>query len=1247
VQAANESSVTSTTPSANPYIVLQQNFDNEPTGSVPENWSLTNSSYGYIAVDDTVYYGSSGKSAKFVDNSTVGSPGAYRNFTEQNSTIVVSFSVRLPNNVGNHTGLEVRVDNGTYAGANIIFGNDSIQYLTSCGHLVTLRPSYVANRWYNITFIMNIPDNLYDISIDEHLEVANANFTGHCTQIHRIVINETSTSEGALLPVGYIDNIEVRKGIVIPADFPTIQDGINAASPGDVVIVSKDRTYFENITISKNVWLVGQNSNTTIIDGDFLMAAPNLVTVSNCSHIQIYGFTIRNTAAGGAQVYLTGSNDTISDNIIESGLGDAIRIVGSGNVVANNTIKSNLKCGIDIVGSNSTVSGNVIESNDESGIQICGPNSSVADNVIQSSGQFGIYLTEAKNSVVVNNTIQDNEVGIKCETSTEDTLVYQNRFVGNVKQAIDDGLANEWDDGYPCNLMNKTGGGNYWSDYNGTDLYEGPSQNENGYRDSPSPDGIGDEPYIINSSSIDHYPLFIIQNVTQNPAVNKADWNLNITTGKPALDYEARVTVTAKALNHTNIINAILYVTINGTKHFTFTNVTISGDTLTVTISPKVYGTTVGYIWSVLAYKANWLNSTSYPIRPGQFPYFVGDWTPPYIYVPTIQPVDLNENQTIAVNAKVTDYPPGNPFPGASGIAKVLVSYTIGNTSYTTRMTRLPPPNSDNYTAVIPKQTGLSLLNLTITAFDNAGNNYMWNGNKHIKQLAQLSVYESGNENDPCEIEVGPVSADQIITRNFTIENLAPSGDSTLNWNLNVIEGGAWLVSITPTSGLLPAGDSQIVIITVDTRKCTDASLYKLTLSVNANGTVSQWTVIESFTTRYIIIDQSWASSQAPNRCNVNTPQYIVFHAIWANNDTDAIGCSVTLGIMQGGAVIRKQTNATNDKGWAIFPETSGKPVKETFFVAAVKFDYVTAFKQTAFNRTTIWDCVYIDLSLTRNWINVGNTTQVLWNGSYYESDHTPFVGQPLFNETGPVHYSIGRTSINASANTVGRYPISALSIIDNEYNLTAFESNTVWCTWDEIEIIAGGVSSSQLNVKQTGEVWFTAVYMYQNELFKGANGTLYVNVVFKAANGTVTTNDTRLTWSENRELWTINKTYNTPGTATFTIAAVQDNVHGLTEIKDNVGPLTITWGPKPWWQAFFPSSSDSPAESQSSPAESETPQGAGVKSFYIWPLLIIMLAAVIGMAIPLVLFVVKSGKRHSKTINNKRQKIATENSKH
>jgi parallel beta-helix repeat protein len=79
---------------------------------------------------------------------------------------------------------------------------------------------------------------------------------------------------------------------------------------------------------------------------------------------------------------------------------------------------------------------------------------------------------------------------------TKDNKIYHNNFVNNADQVEPDSspLYNAWDNGYPS-------GGNYWSDYNGSDLYHGSGQNLIGT------DGIGDTAYSICNYNQDHYPL--------------------------------------------------------------------------------------------------------------------------------------------------------------------------------------------------------------------------------------------------------------------------------------------------------------------------------------------------------------------------------------------------------------------------------------------------------------------------------------------------------------------------------------------------------------------------------------------------------------------------------------------------------------------------------------------------------------------------------------------------------------------
>jgi len=270
-------------------------------------------------------------------------------------------------------------------------------------------------------------------------------------------------------------------------DYATIQEAINNASDGDTVSV-RSRTYYEDIVVNKSLTIFGETKDTTIVVG----SPGNVVFRVESENVHISGFTVQN---GNTGVQLDAQNATINDNIIANSTSQGFQVGGAGNTISRNLI---VNCGaaITVFGNNHTIEQNVVMNNKYFSIHLYGGDSNkVRGNVITNNEGGEIYVMSSDNNTISDNALINNEEGIRIAYSTGN-VIFHNHIINNTRQVfIDRGnINNTWDDGYPS-------GGNYWSDYNGTDFYSGLYQNETGS------DGIGDTPYVIDENNQDTYPL--------------------------------------------------------------------------------------------------------------------------------------------------------------------------------------------------------------------------------------------------------------------------------------------------------------------------------------------------------------------------------------------------------------------------------------------------------------------------------------------------------------------------------------------------------------------------------------------------------------------------------------------------------------------------------------------------------------------------------------------------------------------
>ena len=175
------------------------------------------------------------------------------------------------------------------------------------------------------------------------------------------------------IPIIFFSDLLFAAIILIPADYPTIQEGINAANEGDTVLVSPG-TYAENIIwpVVNGIKLIGEDRNTTIIDGnqsgsviyfhDSTIDTSTLVsnfTIKNGSSSKgggIYCFesepslinllvSENSTSEYGGGIYCRFSDPVLVNVVISensSSYGGGIYCSGSDPNLGNVTIKNNL-----------------------------------------------------------------------------------------------------------------------------------------------------------------------------------------------------------------------------------------------------------------------------------------------------------------------------------------------------------------------------------------------------------------------------------------------------------------------------------------------------------------------------------------------------------------------------------------------------------------------------------------------------------------------------------------------------------------------------------------------------------------------------------------------------------------------------------------------------------------------------------------------------------------------------------------
>ena len=204
-------------------------------------------------------------------------------------------------------------------------------------------------------------------------------------------------------------------------NYTSIQEAINAPETLDGhTIFVEEGIFYENVVVNKLLSLIGEDRNSTIIDGNSTGTVVN-ITASN---VRITNFTIQKSRSAypDCGIYLSSNGNNISYNFITDNYLGIWLEHSSSNTISGNNITENNACGIWLhLSSSNTISGNNITDNSDGiNLEDSSNNNMTENKIIANNGYefpapwpnygYGIKLYYSSNNFLRDNTLTGNDL---------------------------------------------------------------------------------------------------------------------------------------------------------------------------------------------------------------------------------------------------------------------------------------------------------------------------------------------------------------------------------------------------------------------------------------------------------------------------------------------------------------------------------------------------------------------------------------------------------------------------------------------------------------------------------------------------------------------------------------------------------------------------------------------------------------------------------------------------------------------
>lgn len=189
-----------------------------------------------------------------------------------------------------------------------------------------------------------------------------------------------------------------------------IGEAINITTAGETVFVCKG-TYNEHLTISKRISVIGEDCNTTIIDG---LSLGKIISITT-DDVTLKGFTLQNCGVykDDAGIYIGSDGNTIQGNILKENTEGILLWNAAANKITQNTFTN---CDYAIYLESSAT--NMIE-----------------DNIIVQNDQ-GIEVESSSDNDINGNQIMENKVGIRLQSDSSDNKIQYNKIASNTERGV-------------------------------------------------------------------------------------------------------------------------------------------------------------------------------------------------------------------------------------------------------------------------------------------------------------------------------------------------------------------------------------------------------------------------------------------------------------------------------------------------------------------------------------------------------------------------------------------------------------------------------------------------------------------------------------------------------------------------------------------------------------------------------------------------------------------------------------------